>query len=262
MSCIGICMTHFVYVIENMLDGKKYVGYTKDPTARWKEHQANSRRKRCRAHLHRALASYGIDNFEFRVIAECSTQEEGFELEKAWIQRLGTFGKNGYNMTSGGEGCPNIIISDEQRKRMSERNRGRSPWNKGRKLGPGKKHTEESRRKMSEAKRGASFSEEHRQLLSEAWKERKLRGHGLGKRVRKHDPVTGDVIEEFSSLSNAAKSVDGNLTSITNAVKSQKAVYGFKWSLAGKQSQDCELPFDHAKKDSSSQLQHSNNAAR
>ena len=102
-------------------------------------------------------------------------------------------------------------VSDETRKKMSESNKGRSAWNKGKKCKPiteeharkmheawkGKHHTEESRRKMSEALKGKpsprkgmilseetrrkmseaakNMSEEHRRKLSEAAKRREAR---------------------------------------------------------------------------------------
>lgn len=84
-------------------------------------------------------------------------------------------------------------VSDETRKKMSESNKGKSAWNKGKKCKPiteeharkmhkawkGKHHTEESRRKMSEAlkgrsspRKGVTLSEETRRKMRESQKRR------------------------------------------------------------------------------------------
>jgi len=59
-------------------------------------------------------------------------------------------------------------ISDETRKKLSESHKGQVPWNKGKKIGQGKKHSEESKQKMSEAKIGKKHTEESKQKMSEA----------------------------------------------------------------------------------------------
>ena len=93
-----------------------------------------------------------------------------------------------------------IVRSEDTRKKMSESLKGRTAWNKGKKLKPiteeharkmheawkGKHHTEESRKKMSEAlkgkpspRKGMTLSEEHRRKLSEAAKRREARKREL-----------------------------------------------------------------------------------
>jgi group I intron endonuclease len=51
----------------------------------------------------RAISKYGADNFKFRVIEECNDDKVN-ERETYWIQKLEENGKNGYNITLGGEG--------------------------------------------------------------------------------------------------------------------------------------------------------------
>lgn len=51
----------------------------------------------------RAISKYGADNFKFRVIEECNDDKVN-ERETYWIKKLEANGKNGYNVTLGGEG--------------------------------------------------------------------------------------------------------------------------------------------------------------
>ena len=58
----------------------------------------------------------------------------------------------------------------ETRRKMSEAQKGRSAWNKGKHL------SDETRIKMSEARKGRTFTEEWRIKLSEAAKRRWAKG--------------------------------------------------------------------------------------
>ncbi len=186
-------MGHCVYVVENLLDGKKYVGYTHDADDRWREHQISSRRKRCRSYIHRAIANHGVENFKFYVIQECRSKEEGLAAEVEWIERLDTM-RTGYNLTKGGEGCSHPwtseqraaqskrllgkTLSAETRAKISERGRERFANPDARlqqsircrqafteemrehlsRINTGKKKSEETRRRMSAARRARNKS--------------------------------------------------------------------------------------------------------
>lgn len=51
----------------------------------------------------RAISKHGADNFKFRVIEECRDDNVN-ERETFWIEKLDACGKNGYNITLGGDG--------------------------------------------------------------------------------------------------------------------------------------------------------------
>lgn len=103
----------YIYSITNIENSKLYIGKTTQPNPydRWKQHLQNARSKSNLAEnnsvhsmpIVRAICKYGADNFKFRVLEECSDDDVN-ERETFWINRLDTCGKNGYNITLGGEG--------------------------------------------------------------------------------------------------------------------------------------------------------------
>lgn len=97
----------YIYVITNKINGKQYVGKTENTIdERWREHKQDYKKERCEKRpLYDAMLKYGIDNFE---IKELEYLKEGGKLlsdrETYWIEKLGTYGSNGYNATKGGDG--------------------------------------------------------------------------------------------------------------------------------------------------------------
>jgi group I intron endonuclease len=103
----------YIYSITNLENQKIYVGKTTQPNPydRWKQHLQLARNKNNlnennSAHsmpIIRAISKYGADQFKFRVLEECIDDKVN-ERETYWIERLNSCGKNGYNITLGGEG--------------------------------------------------------------------------------------------------------------------------------------------------------------
>lgn len=86
-----------IYKIENKINGKIYIGQSKNIQKRWEEHKSCQKPN---AILTIAFQKYGISNFDFSVIEECQ-QDELDEREKYWIQYYNSF-EDGYNLTRGG----------------------------------------------------------------------------------------------------------------------------------------------------------------
>lgn len=97
-----------IYLIVNIVNNKKYIGYTSfTKERRFQKHKINAK-KGSNTYLHKAMRKYGFDNFEIRVLDESGTYED----ETKWITSL----TPEYNMTAGGEGgdtskSPNFIKS-------------------------------------------------------------------------------------------------------------------------------------------------------
>lgn len=99
-----------IYKITNKINGKVYIGQSTNTSERWLAHKevitcdfrANSRHRP----LYKDMMRYGLENFSFEVIEECS-KEKLNEREIYWIKYYNSYffnpNSNGYNLTIGGE---------------------------------------------------------------------------------------------------------------------------------------------------------------
>lgn len=96
----------YIYCITNLINSKRYVGKTtNDIHQRFNKHCLDSKRSRCEKRpLYDAMNKYGIENFIVEEIEYIEDDNKLEEREIFWIKELGTFGKNGYNATIGGDG--------------------------------------------------------------------------------------------------------------------------------------------------------------
>lgn len=103
-----------VYLIQNMLNGKKYVGQTVRPLeTRFNEHTRQN------TFIGRAIRKYGKENFRYGVIKSCASKSEMDYWEKFFIAALKTKSPKGYNLTDGGTG-----FTEEVRAKMSAKQKG------------------------------------------------------------------------------------------------------------------------------------------
>lgn len=145
----------YVYTITNLINGKQYVGVTKNFKKRFKDHKAEMRGKTNKP-LYNSMRKYGIENFKFEIICTCDLSNIE-EKEKYFIKELKTFHPNGYNMTSGGEYRKELSI--ESIEKIASKNRGRKHTGKAlENIRNGWKNkppmTDETKRKLSESNTG------------------------------------------------------------------------------------------------------------
>jgi group I intron endonuclease len=144
----------FVYLITNTINGKRYVGQTKQTLAnRWSMHVAKNH---CR-YLHNAIQKYGRENFIIEALFDVLNKELANEFEIEYIERYKTMYPNGYNILPGGDNRP--PLSEEAKRKISE-------FHKGKKHRLGHSPSEETRRKLSLANKGKTLSFEHRKKIS------------------------------------------------------------------------------------------------
>jgi predicted GIY-YIG superfamily endonuclease len=87
-----------VYKITNLVNGKFYIGSSKNIKARWYQHksQLNDNQHR-NIHLQNAWNLYGSQNFQFEIIEKCELEKQ-FEREQYYLDKLNPFDDNGYNI--------------------------------------------------------------------------------------------------------------------------------------------------------------------
>lgn len=94
----------YLYMLTNILSGKRYIGFSCNPHRRFQHHRASAMRGNgtCSA-LHSAIRKYGWENFSIAILA-VGLSPDIAEMEKRAIVAFGTIGVGGYNISAGGEG--------------------------------------------------------------------------------------------------------------------------------------------------------------
>ena len=180
-----------IYCIENLINGKKYIGQGLDAKKRMSFYHRNSHA------LRRAIDKYGEENFKRYILVYC----EEWELHRLEIEIIKLYhshvSDNGYNISFGGsapmrgrkhseESIAKIRensvnagkpLSEETRKKISDAQMGEKNHNFGktasdetkRKLTEartgrknpffGKSHTNETKKRISDTKKSKSFGE-------------------------------------------------------------------------------------------------------
>ena len=152
-------MTTGIYKITNLVNGKVYIGASKNIEKRWGNHKRS-----VKSPIHSDLEALGEENFKFEVLLECpetmlaqwerdmiclydaddpekgynSKNDKPYSLKNSETHK----GKPAWN-----KGLKNIY-SDETRRKISETLKNKPSGHKGH------KHTEEARCKMSESLKG------------------------------------------------------------------------------------------------------------
>lgn len=147
----------YIYIIQNKINNKIYVGKTKSPNSRFNNHKNIASGSLAKAKefktIHAALKKYGFDNFNFMVIEEWENENETYEAEKFWIEFLDSK-RNGYNETVGGEGVGSGSDNPMFGKRHSEKAKLAMSEKRKREKHPlwGKNHSAETKNKLSKLK--------------------------------------------------------------------------------------------------------------
>jgi len=136
-----------IYIATNAVNGKQYVGQTRDFSRRVKWHLNSSRN----THFGHAIKKYGKAAFEFQQFQY--PVEELNKWEQYWIKELNTVSPNGYNLTSGGDHCE---MSNIARQKIKKNNA---------KYWLGKKMPATFSEKLRNANLGKKLSSEHREKL-------------------------------------------------------------------------------------------------
>lgn len=100
-------MTTGIYKIENLLNGKIYIGQSIHIEKRWLEHCQNNNKKSL---IKMAIQEFGKENFSFQILEECS-QELLNERETFYIKEYNSLYPNGYNRALNNNGTNEFFIN-------------------------------------------------------------------------------------------------------------------------------------------------------
>lgn len=176
-----------VYLITNLVNGRYYIGQTRDYPKRKRQHL---RAREDHAYpINRAIRKHGKENFEFSVLGEAEVGQALDSLEKLWILTSNaTDNAFGYNLRMGGsvasfneetrarmrEACKTRPKqSAEARQRAASKMRGRKCPEHSARMRGRVKSPEECRR-LSEALKGHVISEETKAKISATLLAKKL----------------------------------------------------------------------------------------
>ncbi len=133
--------TYCIYKIMNQINGKVYIGFTKNFQNRMNGHLYTANKGAGQA-IHAAIRVYGWENFSKEELYYSTDKQHVLDMEDVFINLYEAKGTKGYNVTRGGQqGPPKGYVrkpmTEEQLIRLRER--ARDP---------------EIRRKISEANKG------------------------------------------------------------------------------------------------------------
>jgi len=151
-----------IYRATNTVNGKVYIGHDSKWPSRMQGHLYASVTESERSynfHFHRAIRKHGWDAFVWEPIYQSKDGEHCLTVMEPYFIELHDSYNTGYNRTLGGQGALGRVVSDETRKKVSNKLKGQ-------------KRTPEQCKKYSEAFKGRIISPEHRAKQSAALKGR------------------------------------------------------------------------------------------
>jgi group I intron endonuclease len=194
-----------IYIIRNIINGKKYIGSSINIKGRWYTHKGQlCKNIHSNSHLQSAFNKYRKENFEFMVLEECP-ENMLIIREQAWMDIYKTQDRNfGYNISNADSSTNRgRKATDATKLKMSIVRKGRSAtWNIGRKPSPetiekmsnsqtGRKHSPETKEKMSKWQIGKKHSPETIE---------KMRARALNRKCNPHDLLTGRYIKQTKEI--------------------------------------------------------------
>jgi hypothetical protein len=117
--------TYKIYRLTSMDNGKVYIGVTKKSIkSRWSGHVSNFNTNMDKSlplnRLQKAFRAHGVINWTKELLVGNLSREEAFEEEIRQIAKHESFGKKGYNATSGGVGQNHVQWSEYSKQKLSE----------------------------------------------------------------------------------------------------------------------------------------------
>lgn len=222
-----------VYMHTNKINGKKYIGITSlKPVERW----GTKGQKYKTSHFYNAIKKYGWDNFTHEILFTELEEQEAKDTEIRLISKYKTKNSEyGYNLTDGGDGVRGYCASEEHRKKISERQKGKTPWNKGKKYNLFANSEIQKIKWQNKDYRQNMVDKNTGKILSEETKDKISKNNPRRRSVYQLDRDTLDVLNKFDCVIDAIRFISGDkfsynqsvILNVINGVNSY--AYGYKW---------------------------------
>jgi hypothetical protein len=126
-----MALVGYIYLVTNLVSGRKYVGLTKGIDKRWGEHKSAARTGSPYP-LHRAMRKHGAQNFRVTCLEVVDgTHGDLLAAEVRQITSHDCVAPKGYNLTRGGEGVDLSVPGVYERMIAGARKRSANPeWQK------------------------------------------------------------------------------------------------------------------------------------
>jgi group I intron endonuclease len=162
-----------IYKIVNKINGKYYVGSSKNILIRWKQHRRTLNKQiHKNLKLQHAWNKYGENNFEFIITEKCTPgRSELINIEQCYLDTAKNEQDKCYNLSFI---AGSVEFTNDVREKLSKKLKGRVAPNKG------VPHSIETKIKMSKAQTGSLHSMFGKSPSEETRK--KLRDSRLGKK--------------------------------------------------------------------------------
>jgi group I intron endonuclease len=154
-----------IYVIENTVNGKKYIGQTGNLKYRqWRHFNLLTRGKHENSHLQNAFNKYGESAFIFKILVDNLPEHYMDDMERGFIATFRTTSReHGYNLSSGGHKNKKAAPESIEKQRQSMFRLHNNP--NYRNPNKGKKRSEEIREKISQFHKGKKTSPETKEKM-------------------------------------------------------------------------------------------------
>lgn len=197
----------YIYKITNNINNKVYIGQTKNLTKyRWQHHiwkASHPEKEDTNYPLYRAMRKYGIINFSCEELEQINNELLN-ERERYWIEYYHSYTPNGYNCDLGGAGASKFNHKEILDYFLSEG--------------------------QHNATQTANYFKCSLVTVLKILESNNLKGNGRCQPVYQIDRNTGEIINQFQSLTEVEKILGLHKTQVWSAVNGQaKTAGGYCW---------------------------------
>lgn len=219
--------TGCIYLVTNLINGKRYVGLTVRPQIRYKKHWSDSLAGSDFA-LHRAFRKYGKLNFKFEILCTVVSETESdlknrlSNMEAYYAEQLQTYTSDtypgGYNMAwCGDKPTLGVKHTEDELEKMRRAHDNRDP------------PSEEHKKKTSDSLKAhyANADEHQKQLNADRAKRRGEKQRGRPKKQETKDAIS----KTLTGRKDSSDVIENKIASHTDIGQSgHKYVQPHKWS--------------------------------